>query len=369
MSNSRIIPCLAFALALGLLGAGCFDFDKDLEDCQAPGGNCATDGGDAGTPDSGTPDSGTPDGGPCPNRLCLVGTYTTPGSTALFSVWGSGPNNVWFVGQFMHAAHWDGGQFTDEKIGPSDYDYYLYKLWGTSSSDVWAVGNAGTILRFNGTQWENQNAGPDLGDLRGAWSPAPDQILIAGPELYQWDAGVGAAPPLTSDDIDYWGMWGVASGQAWAVGFDPNYTGVISERAPNGSWSTPMLYSGLKSFNAIHGTSADNVWVVGDQNSVMHRTAAGWQAQSLPVSAPTFNFFSVWVAPEGDVYMTTDSPTVVRHELDGGWSTFTPSGAEGIDLDGVYGFPNGDLWFSGGAYNEPNDEYDGGFAFHYRRQY
>ncbi|MFL5348440.1 MAG: hypothetical protein ACJ8AT_26895 [Hyalangium sp.] len=360
MSASRLVPCLGFALALVLLGTGCFDFDKDFKDCVADGGNCATD--------DGVPDSGTPDGGPCLNRLCLMGTYKTPGSTALFSVWGAEPDKVWFVGQFMHSAYWNGSQFTHGKIGPADYDYYLYKLWGTSSSDVWAVGNAGTILRFNGSQWEDQNAGPDLGQLRGAWSPAPNQILIAGPELYQWDAGVGEGTALTSDAISYWGMWGVASGQAWAVGYDPNSTGAISERAPNGSWSTPTLYPSLKSFNAIHGTSADNVWVVGDSNSLLHRTDAGWQTETLPVSATTYNFFSVWAAPEGDVYMTTDSPTVVRHERDGGWSTFTPSGADGVDLRGVYGFPNGDLWFSGGAYDEANDEWDGGYALRYHRQ-
>jgi hypothetical protein len=384
---SRALLSAGFAVGLVLLAPSCFNFDRDYEDCLKPGGNCATgdgdggtgDGGptdsgvpdagtpDAGTPDSGTPDSGTPDAGFCPNRLCLLDTHTTPGSTALFTVWGAEPNKVWFIGQFSKGAYWNGSLFSPTTIGP--YDSYMYKLWGTSASDVWAVGNFGTVVRYNGTEWVDQNTGEDVGNLRGAWSPAPGELISAGPQLYHWDAGTTMGTPLTNGTFTYSGVWGVASGQAWAVGSDETDTAGISERAPNGTWSAPVGYAGADHLTAIHGTSADNVWAVGFTNTVLHRTSAGWQVVSPSLGGPPFHFRNVWVAPEGDVYITTESPTVVRRETDGGWNTFTPTGAEGIELRGVYGFPNGELWFTGGAYNAERDEFDGGFAFRYRRQY
>jgi hypothetical protein len=100
---------------------------------------------------------------------------------------------------------------------------------------------------------------------------------------------------------------------------------------------------------------------------VLHGTDAGWNAESLPWTGRLL--WEVWVAPEGDVYVTTRSPTVIRRELDGSWSSFTPPGAEGIELRGVYGFPNGDVWFAGGFYDADKDEFDGGVALRYRRQY
>lgn len=387
---ARALLSLGLAVGLVLLVPSCFDFDQDYADCLKPGGNCVPDDGgagtgdggkmdsgvpdagtpdsgtpDSGTPDSGTPDSGTPDAGFCPNRLCLVSPHYTPGSTALFTVWGAEPNNVWFTGQFEHAALWNGSQFTTRTIGP--YDSYMYKLWGTSSSDIWAVGNYGTILHFNGSDWEDRNPFTDFGQLRGAWSPAPNEVIIAGPKLYHWDAGTDVGTPLTNDTSTYSGVWGVATGQAWAVGSDENSTGSIAERMPDGSWSAPVIYSGTGHLNAIHGTGADNVWAVGYTNSVLHRTSTGWQVVSLPLSR-VFNLESVWVAPEGEVFITTKSPTVIRRDVDGGWNSFTPTGAEGIELRGVYGFPNRELWFSGGAYDSERDEFDGGYALRYLRQ-
>jgi hypothetical protein len=398
---ARALLSAGLAAGLVLLAPSCFDFDQDYENCLKPGGHCIpNDGGtdtgdggktdsgvpdagtpdagtpdagtpdagtpDSGTPDAGTPDAGTPDAGFCPNRLCPVSTHTTPGSTALFAVWGAEPDKVWFTGQFEQFAFWNGSQFTSRHEGP--YDSYMYKLWGTSASDIWAVGNYGTILHFNGTQWEDRNPIEDLGGLRGAWSPAPHEVIIAGPKLYHWDAGTDMGTPLTNDTFTYSGVWGVASGQAWAVGSDEASTGSIRERAPDGSWSTPVVYTGTQHLNALHGTSADNVWAVGFANSVLHRTSTGWQVVPVPLTT-LFNLGDVWVAPEGDVYITTRSPTVLRREVDGGWNSFTPTGAEGIELRGVYGFSNGELWFSGGAYDAELDEFDGGFAFRYRRQY
>ncbi|MBA4377822.1 MAG: hypothetical protein C0395_04080 [Gemmatimonas sp.] len=80
----------------------------------------------------------------------------------LMSVWGTGPQDVFAVGQPGVILHYDGAWTLD-----SVPDTMLTSVWGTSSSDVYACGHNGAIWHFDGSAWRRENSGTtaDLFDI------------------------------------------------------------------------------------------------------------------------------------------------------------------------------------------------------------
>jgi hypothetical protein len=61
----------------------------------------------------------------------------------LRGIWGSGPNDVWVVGDAGAILQWDGNSLA---IVPSGITNSLRAIWGSATNDLWAVGDNGTIL-------------------------------------------------------------------------------------------------------------------------------------------------------------------------------------------------------------------------------
>src|SRR5262249_54261227 len=87
-----------------------------------------------------------------------------PTAENLWSLWGSGPADVWAVGTGGAIVHYDGTAWTS---APSPTTGTLVGCWGSGPTDVWAVGleasGRGTVpvlLHFRGTAWA-----PDLDGL------------------------------------------------------------------------------------------------------------------------------------------------------------------------------------------------------------
>jgi hypothetical protein len=80
----------------------------------------------------------------------------------LMSVWGTGPQDVFAVGQPGVILHYDGAWTLD-----SVPDTTLTAVWGASSSDVYACGHNGAIWHYDGAGWSRQNSGTgaDLFDI------------------------------------------------------------------------------------------------------------------------------------------------------------------------------------------------------------
>ncbi|MDF2692676.1 MAG: Type fimbrial biosis protein PilY1, partial [Labilithrix sp.] len=74
----------------------------------------------------------------------------SPTTENLRAVWGSGPNDVWAVGELATIVHWDGQSWTLATSAlPLGTKPDLNGIWGSGPEDVWAVGK-GTALHFTG---------------------------------------------------------------------------------------------------------------------------------------------------------------------------------------------------------------------------
>ena len=72
--------------------------------------------------------------------------------------------------------HWAGASWA---AGTTDGTRALRGVWGSGPSDVWAVGDGGGVLRWNGTVWAPVDSGTDL-DLYAVWGSGPGNLWVAG---------------------------------------------------------------------------------------------------------------------------------------------------------------------------------------------
>lgn len=110
--------------------------------------------------------------------LAVVPPLTPANVAALFKVWGSGPNDVYAVGDVGTVIHYDGTTWSELLVGASDD---LVAVWGTGPDNVVAVGGRGNgiVSHWNGSAWRTEFVTP-LPGLNGVWIRDPDHAHIVG---------------------------------------------------------------------------------------------------------------------------------------------------------------------------------------------
>ena len=93
----------------------------------------------------------------------------------LYGVWGSGPDNVFVVGENGYIWRHDGDKWHLEE---SRTRRRFYGIWGNGPDDVFAYGDNGALVHFNGSVWEPIYA--DTATLTDAWPLSENVLLFAG---------------------------------------------------------------------------------------------------------------------------------------------------------------------------------------------
>jgi hypothetical protein len=76
---------------------------------------------------------------------------------------------IWIVGAATY--HWNGSVCS---IVPTGVSTWLYSVWGTGPRDVWAVGDAGVIIHWDGSSWSRVASGVSTALVRVAGSGPND---------------------------------------------------------------------------------------------------------------------------------------------------------------------------------------------------
>lgn len=170
-------------------------------------------------------------------------------STDIRAFWGFAPDDVLAAGrvwwrecegcrlQLREAVlRWDGEAWNTVWTGTS-HDNHFAEIWASSPTDIWAVGRHGSnpyVVRYDGSQWSE--VGPDVPEytyppLTAVWGTGPDDVYVGGLDglLLHFDgAGWTALQAPVEETVG--GIWGSATGPAWAVTgarFPPTGGGVL----------------------------------------------------------------------------------------------------------------------------------------------
>src|SRR5262249_55517943 len=138
-----------------------------------------------------------------------------------------------------------------------------YAGGGSGAGDFWAVGAFGTYSRYDGQAWTTGTItinGGQIGDLRGIWGSAPNDVWAGGdPGILHWN---GSAWSLAKSG-PAWSIWGNSPSDVWAVaGGSTNTDGAW--HWDGNSWSTYGVTTPGR-LRAVRGRASNDVWAVGDQ--------------------------------------------------------------------------------------------------------
>jgi hypothetical protein len=221
------------------------------------------------------------------------------GAAGGYALGGSGPSDVWAVGDKGNIAHWDGCAWSALPIADGG-GVNLHAVWADSPADAWAVGDTGTTLHWDGKVWSPTWSNATTSDLRGVWGSGPGDVWAVG-FMTVLHNGIVATPAILSDKDYLTRVWGSGPADVWvADDADTLYhwDGVL--------WTKHALSTGV--------TSQDS------------RVGAGW------ADAPTDS----WFAGGGSTLMHWDGKS---------WSNVCPAGAAlGSTLTGVWGSGASDVW-------------------------
>ena len=181
----------------------------------------------------------------------------------------------------------------------------LRAVWGSAYNDIFAVGKRGIILHFDGTRWkpmDAQKGGCSFGvKLRAVWGSSGSDVYAVG-------------------CYDSQGDW-----------FDhcSENSGMILHY--NGSVWQAVYTEPFDNLSGLWGSSADDVFAVGDGGMIMHYDGMAWSSMASPT---TESLYAVWGASGSDVFAVGFNGTILHY--DGAeWSSMSSGTAE--SLNGVWG--------------------------------
>ncbi|MBI5486666.1 MAG: hypothetical protein HY905_04995 [Deltaproteobacteria bacterium] len=296
-----------------------------------------------------------------PDGFCWLNPL--PQGATLLNAWGSGPSDIWAVGEVGTALHWDGTRWSLFATGTRNS---LEAVRGTGPADVWAVGRGGTILHWDGTNWTDTPSGTTL-DLLGVFALGPADVWAVGGEWMSPAVGItlhwdGATWTNVSSGVrqQLLAVWAFSASDAWAAGMDGNvirWDGARWSSAPGVGFTVFSLWA--------FGTS--DLWVAGHYGAFAHWDGAAWTSSVLPAFAGC-NVERLGGTGPSDLWALAES-CGVGHWDGSGWTT-THTGNEALGLwlssttDGWIVGDRGSMYrWNGSAWNPASSGYRGGYIF------
>jgi photosystem II stability/assembly factor-like uncharacterized protein len=242
-------------------------------------------------------------------------------------IWGASASDVFAVGSQGAVIRFDGWNWSPmEPVPTTDRD--LNGVWGNFSSNVFAVGNDGVILHFNGRAWSAMTS-PTTANLAGVWGTSK------GPRAYT----VGAAGTILAYDGSAWqiqpgitkaaltDVWGVSDGSAVYIVGGPRrdaagvrrHTVLQKKSAAWQQMNTPPVNQGSGILRAVWGTSADNVFAVGDHGVILHYDGNPSGSWARMKSGSSEHLNDIGGSDDGTwIYAAGSHATILRYR-DGAW--------------------------------------------------
>jgi len=262
------------------------------------------------------------------------------GAGKLFTIWGSGPTDIW-VGGTNGLFHGTGATSATLSWTPVavEGNVPILSVWGSSASDVWAVGNDGStslVLHYGGppvdastSGWVTDPVGTRItGKLAKVYGYSPTDVWIIGtmlsgrntkPLIWHLSPDDAGTPVFAQDtSFAYYANNAVAGGytadtnNVLYFGKYPTLPYALWGRRADGTkaytWKDAFHYSiphpascASEAHNGVIGFGVNDVWLYGDWGRLCHFDGTSWELAAVSIEdVPLTNpFWDAW-APAGD---------------------------------------------------------------------
>ena len=233
-----------------------------------------------------------------------VGPVTA--TTRLYGVSGSGPDDVWAVGDGVSSSqiqHWNG---TSWSLVPSPANEpqstQLYDVSADSPTDAWAggLGSNGSVFgpvieHWNGTSWTVvPDAAPSRNEICAIDAISPTDVWAAAVPytgrdrtgtMEHWNGTQWSVVTMpTTGIID--GISGASANDVWAVGQDG-----MTDQWNGTQWTQVTNPDGGVNLAAVDALSANDVWTISNGGSVTMQWN-GTQWNSVPPASNLDGFIA-----------------------------------------------------------------------------
>ena len=281
----------------------------------------------------------------------------------LFSIWGSGPADIWIGGEagLFHGTGPSSGQLTFTAV-PSDSDMPITSVHGFGPNDVWAVGGRITwdpetwegkeesrVLHYTGptgdpaTEWRLDPISERPAVFSRVWGSNADDVWLGGStdlaEPYgglvlrgKSDGDGGTAFTEFPVGTGYFDSiqrptGGVVLDEAIIVGESRGRVGYIwigPTDPSDGGDAGPRIFTGDDlgfgyMINAVWASSKNDAWIAGNGGRVWHWDGTSWSVGGVTLTKfPLVNDLqAMWGSPNGDLWIVGDG-IALRKNLGGG---------------------------------------------------
>jgi hypothetical protein len=280
-----------------------------------------------------------------PGNLTFEAVVSTGTTSDLHAVWGSGPNDVYAVGDNVIVHSTDGGSTWVATTVSQTLD----AVWGAGPNEVYAGGTTLVESIDGGKTWTQVNsAGPNAG-----WSAGPGDLFVGTAGLeYSSDGGVSLSGCAFAS-VDFpivLAVWGAGPNDVYASVDNINGSTALivhtTDHAQTCNTYAPPAGSGFDGISTIWGSSAADVYAAGT-SGVFHSTDSGMSWTQVGASVPVFGSGAatgMWGSAANDIYMVTSSGA--QHSTNGTtWTSIAASA--GTALYGVWGSSGSDVYMVG----------------------
>jgi hypothetical protein len=231
----------------------------------------------------------------------------------------------------------------------------LRGVWGSGPADIWVVGDKGTILHYDGKTWASSPSGTEE-DLTGVAGTGPTNVYVSGQKgaILHWDGKVWRQVS-EGPDTTLVNLWVSGPDEVWAVGIGSGDEGGTMRRLMGGKWENQDIL-GSSSLWGVGGSGPSDVWMVGDtsrgQGYVIHGDGKHFDANGY--KAPTARAVwsgrpdDVWVAPyQGALQHWNGTAWTAAATPEGPWYRMGGSGSDdvwAVGANGVTAHLHGGTW-------------------------
>ncbi|OJY16208.1 MAG: hypothetical protein BGO98_40185 [Myxococcales bacterium 68-20] len=274
------------------------------------------------------------------------------------------------------------GPFDANSSESLDVRTSIESIRGRSSKDVWVVGALGAIAHFDGVVWKRSDA-ETQDTLMNLWLRESSEVALGGfGQVYA--RGVEIVDGGASPSIDGWapysptyvagqkltdarvvGVW-AAPGSEWLWCAAQTSSTSTTTSATAGLWrlrqrpSTPFegnvavatsvcRQNACTQMTSVHGASADELWAVGIEGSIVRVNDAESASPSVRgFNSQTLNALNgVWSASASEAWAVGVAGTIRHYTGDPARWDIVSNVPTSVDLNAVWGTSPSDVWVVG----------------------
>lgn len=210
-------------------------------------------------------------------------------NASLRAVWSAANGEVWMVGDSNVVLRRDASGVVMPIVSAEPHEWH--DIAGTGPRDIWIVGNSGAIARWDGTALRSFASGTTA-ELNAMWfGTGADGWIVGSPDeaadgssaeaiALHWN-GATLTRTSTSTREPLIGVWGSGPGDVWAVGQNFGRNEAHSRRPVlhwDGNAWVPRATGAAGWYAGIWGDGSGAVWAVGCCEPLLEWHFTEWQA-------------------------------------------------------------------------------------------